>query len=433
MLTTLTSGTNDASAGIELDSYQGSVRTIEKDIQTLTQNLASQTDLLKKQPSQAPLNLEKLEDLCEKLSKELSDVSSFPTTSPIPATSTQSLSSPGKAVIRDMTLKHSEKPVHDSKSSFLDAKLLEPLQLFLKDQKEAGKFASEGDHSVLLFGKDYQYTGARARNKGAFNPIPGPVSDVIEHIYSQFDGDYSLNSVLVNHYPAGSSSNLPEHSDNEPVINPESHIFTMSLGGSRTLSFRDKSTKENVLDHVCEHNSLYMMSRHSQNFFSHRIDNPLTEEDSAERFSLTFRCIDQRYRRSAVVLGDSNTARFRFGEGEGTFGRGLPGKRQATMLIEHINPADCISYNNVVIQCGINNLTSRSAKITGLSDVSKVFDEFKHKIEGIHAVNPKINVFIVPILPTRSVTYNKYVKEPIWVSSRSFDDPCLELHCHRYQ
>ena len=110
------------------------------------------------------------------------------------------------------------------------------------------------------------------------------------------------------------------------------------------------------------------------------------------------------------MLGDSNTARFRFGEGEGTFGRGLPGKRQATMLIEQINPADCISYNNVVVQCGINNLTSRSATITGLSDVRKVFHDFKHKIEGIHAVNPKINVFIVPLLPTASVTYNKYVK-----------------------
>ena len=397
----------------KLDNYQDSIRTIESDIKTLSQSLASQTEVLKSSQgqSQSP-SLEKLEVLCEKLSKELASTKTAPNICPTGASPPASTRppSPKRMPAKKPIIVHSETPVTESKSEFLDADSLETLQSFLKDQKEKGKFASESGHSVLLFGKDYHYTGARSR--GAPNPIPGPISDVIEKIYSQFDGDYFLNSVLVNYYPAGSDSYLPEHSDNEPAINPESHIFTLSLGESRTLSFREMSTKNNVLDHVCDHNSLYLMSRHSQNFFLHRIEKPHSEVKSAsrERFSLTFRCIDQRYRRSTLVLGDSNTSRFKFGEGEGTFGRGLPGKRQATMLIEHINPADCISYNNVVVQCGINNLTSKKVTISGLSDVSKVFDEFKQKIDGISALNPKINVFIVPLLPTGSVTYNKYVK-----------------------
>ena len=389
----------------KLDSYQDSIKTIEKDIQTLSQNLATQTDLLKTQAPSKPPDFGKLEDLCEKLYSQALIGTPCAPTSPIPSTS----ASPRPALRKaDATLKHSEKPVADSKSGFLDTEILEPLLIFLQDQKKKGKFASEKGHSVLLVGKDYHYTGARS--KGTPAPIPGPIADVVKHIYSKFDGNYELNSVLVNHYPAGSTSYLPEHSDNEVSINPDSHIYTLSLGGSRTLSFRDMSTKVNVVDHVCEHNSLYLMSRHSQNFFSHRIDKSDNAEDPAERFSLTFRCIDQRYRRSTIVLGDSNTKMFRFGEGAGTFGRGLPGRRQPTMKIEDINPADCISYNNAVVQCGINDLTSSTVTIAGPKDVALVFDQFKHKIDRIIELNPKVNVFIVPLLPTRSVTFNKSVR-----------------------
>ena len=393
----------------KLGEYQNSVKNIEGDIKALTKNLASQGDLLKKQPTpvlQQPPDFGKLEDLYEKLySQVLSGTPSTPNPrSSSPATSPQ-------PVLRevDRTVKHSEKPIADSKSNFLDSDIIEPLEKFLQDQKKEGKFAPEKGHSVVLYGADYHYTGARS--KGPPAPIPGPIADVINCIYSQFDGDYELNSVLVNHYPEGSSSYLPEHSDNEGAINPDSHIFTFSLGGSRTLSFRDMSTKENVADHLCEHNSLYLMSRHSQNFFTHRIEKSDNTEDPAERFSLTIRCVSQRYRRSTLILGDSNTKMFRFGQGEGTFGRGLPGRRQPTMLIHQINPADCISYSNVVVQCGINNLTSSTATITGPKDVALVFNQFKHKIDRIIDLNPKINVFIVPLLPTRSVNYNKAVRE----------------------
>ena len=402
----------------KLNSYQNSVKTIEDDIKTLSMNLTSQSKLLTESQvkSQSP-KLEKLENLCEKLSSELAEAKTYATicSTGTPVSSTPvspKARSPKPMPAKKLKLEHSEKPVTDSRSKFLDGDKLGALQEFLNDQKKQGKFASENGHAVLLFGKDYHYTGARSRAKGNSNPIPGPISDVIEYIYTQFDGEYALDSVLVNHYPAGSSSYLPEHSDNEPAINPDSHIFTLSLGGSRTLSFREMSTKENVLDHVCEHNSLYSMSRQSQNFFLHRIDKAeiTGAAPSCERFSLTFRCIDQRYRRSTIVLGDSNTKWFRFGEGPGTFGRGLPGKCQPTMLIEKINPADCMSYNNAVIQCGINDLTGNKVTITGPKDVGVVFDHFKCKIDGILAANPKINVFIVPLLPTRSVTYNKYVR-----------------------
>ena len=93
---------------------------------------------------------------------------------------------------------------------------------------------------------------------------------------------------------------------------------------------------------------------HSNSLFSHRIDK--AENSEKAHFTISFMCVDQRFKRSTIILDDSNTKRYKFGEGVGTFGRGLPGKRKETMLIEHSNLVDCMSYNNVVIQCGINNI-----------------------------------------------------------------------------
>ena len=69
-----------------------------------------------------------------------------------------------------------------------------------------------------------------------------------------------------------------------------------------------------------------------------------------------------------------------------------------------------MSYNNVVIQCGINNITSSKTPINEPSDVRAIFDIFKNKVDQIMSVTEKINVYIVPILPTRSVTYNRAVR-----------------------
>ena len=150
------------------------------------------------------------------------------------------------------------------------------------------------------------------------------------------------------------------------------------------------------------------MSRHSQNFYSHHIEK--AANPSKMYFPIAFKCVNQCYKRSTILLGNSNTRRYKVGEGIETFGCGIPGKCKDAMLIKHINPVDCMSYSNVVIQCGINNITSSKSTINGPRDVKVIFDKFKNKVAQVMSACLAINVYIVPILPTRSVTYNRAVR-----------------------
>ncbi len=271
---------------------------------------------------------------------------------------------------------------------FLDETLYDELTDFLSKQLS---FTAENGHSVLAFGERYVYSGGKAPDNP---PIPDTLSKIIDQINLKFG--CNLNSVLVNMY-TGKDSYLPQHSDDESSIDPESSICTLSVGETRKVIFTDKFSKlETVLP--VEDNSLYTMTRQSQNCFSHKID-----KDSAGgvRYSLTFRTVGNVFRRSTIIIGDSNTKHLAFGDGIGKFGKALPGKRILASEVKDISPLDCMSYANVVLLCGINDLRS-SASI----DVDRTFDVFKDKVSSICQLKKNINVFISPILPTRSHVYN---------------------------
>ena len=367
------------------------MKKIEEELKELAKNFEYQAKLLEDSQSKTYANV-----LC------------VPTTSGLSPNSTPVRKSlPTPSALKDKLI-HSEKPIADTRNSFLDVQTLKHVEEFLYSELRKGTFEEKNGHHVLNLGRQYLNKGKKTNND---NPehvsIPDPLKNVLDKIYSEFDGEYDLNCVLVKHLSEGSDSHLTENTFDYCTINPDSHIFSLSIGEPRKLAFVDLSTKEVVQDYMCHSNSLYLMSRHSQNFFSHRIDK--VENSEKAHFTISFMCVDQRFKRSTIILGDSNTKRYKFGEGVGTFGRGLPGKRIETMLIEHINPADCMSYNNVIIQCGINNITSSRTPINGPRDVRTIFDIFKNNIDQIMSVTNKVNVYIVPILPTRSVTYNRAV------------------------
>ena len=284
--------------------------------------------------------------------------------------------------------------------NFLEPELYDELTEFLSTQQS---FVDENGHSVLAFGERYGYSGGKAPDT---KPLPDIIAKIIQLINSKFG--CNINSVLINKY-LGVASYLPEHSDDESSIDPESDIFTMSVGQTRDVVFTDKFSKVETTLPV-EDNSLYSMSRDSQNCFTHKIDK--IKEDVLEdrvRFSLTFRTVGSIFRRSTVIVGDSNTKHLAFGDGKGTFGKGLPGKRVQAYKVGDISPIDCLSYANVVIQCGINDISEGSGQYhrkTSDIDVDQIFSEFKGKVSTICKLKKNINVFITPILPTRSVTYN---------------------------
>ena len=177
--------------------------------------------------------------------------------------------------------------------------------------------------------------------------------------------------------------------------------------------FTDKFSKEETTLPV-EDNSLYSMSRHSQNCFTHKIDKIEPKEDVEHRvrFSLTFRTVGNIFRRSTIVVGDSNTKHLAFGEGKGTFGKGLPGKRVQASTVKDISPINCLSYANIVISCGINDLREGNGqyrRMTSDIDINQTFNVLKEKVKTICELKKQSNVFISPILPTRSELYNARV------------------------
>ena len=287
----------------------------------------------------------------------------------------------------------------DYKNDFLcDGATLSELKQYLS--KEC-LFSEENGHSVSAFGERYSYTGSKSTTK-TDTPIPGVINKIVDKINTDFK--CNVNSVLVNKY-TGKDSYLPKHSDDEASIDPESCIYTLSLGETRTLVFSNKYTEvESKLS--VETNSLYIMSRQSQNHFAHKIDKEVVPENST-RYSLTFRCVGNKFRRSTIIIGDSLSSNFKFGEGQGTFGRGLPGTVVKASKLADIRPTDCLSYSNVVIQCGINDL--RKGNNQRVAAASTIFNVLKEKVTTILKLKENINIFISPILPTRLVHYNQRV------------------------
>ena len=297
-----------------------------------------------------------------------------------------------------------EPPYGQYLENFLDSELLEQTMSFLSEQVEQNRFKPENGHSVLSFGESYTYVGSKS------SAVTEPIPQVLESIIQTFDSKLNLkstpNSVLINYYPStGSNSYLPYHSDDEPTIQPDSKIVTISLGGSRSINFKAiHNDTEEIKTLTPEHNSVYTMTRSSQGWFKHGID---STESPEVRFSLTFRCVNQRNRRSVILQGDSNTKNIKFGRGAGTVGETYPGKRQKAAKVSDINPESCVGYSNIVLVCGTNNL--RVNAVRDDSDISKVVDVYRNKLRMIKQLAPASKIFVVPVLPTRNARMNRNI------------------------
>ena len=146
------------------------------------------------------------------------------------------------------------------------------------------------------------------------------------------------------------------------------------------------------------------MTRSSQGWYRHGID---STESSKDRFSLTFRCVNQRNKRSVLIQGDSNTKDIKFGIGAGTVGETYPGKRLRTPKVSDISPESCIGYSNVVLVCGTNDL--RVEAVRDDADICKVVDIYRSKLYMIKKLAPTSKIFVVPVLPTRNARMNSNI------------------------
>ena len=302
---------------------------------------------------------------------------------------------------------HHQVPYSHHSEDFICPEEAQNLTNFLNSQT----FKHENGHSVISFGEPYTYTGSKSSTnvppiptelKSLFDRINALQTEIFSNKYQNSDQTAPLiNSCLVNKYE-GAESYLPKHSDREVTIQPESSIFTVSLGPSCDIQFVDRFSGTRSLL-TCQDRSLYHMTRRSQEVFEHLIEEGSIE--SGTRYSLTFRCISWTNKNSTCLMGDSNTGLLRFGNDKrGTFGKLMPGQKFWSPRIEDLDPVSCMGYANVVLLCGINDI--RQPEVGSDNDVAGCYNKLKLKINQIKHLSPQTAVFVCRLLPTKDPQLN---------------------------
>ena len=273
------------------------------------------------------------------------------------------------------------------------------LQAFIIENE--AKFKTIGNRDTLYYGEyGYRYSGGEHKAQ-AMPPLLQELAQLVKPHMS--NPNNVLNSCLITRYKDGSNF-IPAHRDNEPVFNPESEIVTVSLGEKRTIKFSDncKLKTENL---VLDSRSILVTSRRAQEFWQHEIVK--SDETCDVRYSLTFRHLAPHFLNSTAIVGDSNTKILKFGEGQGTFGKWLPGKRIEATHIENIpDPIKIGPYRNIILHTGINNIKTRNRQS------NKALGNFLYqKCREILNVYPQSKVYLSLLLPTKLESLNYIVRD----------------------
>lgn len=131
---------------------------------------------------------------------------------------------------------------------------------------EQSNFMAVGEHQ-----REILYYGIHSYRNGGhkFEPreMPLVINKLFDSIKHRIPLNQTVNSCLITRFWS-SSSFVPLHQDDEPVIDSQSLILTVSLGSNRMMTFVsiDKMHREDIL---LEESSLLVTSRYSQDFWKH--------------------------------------------------------------------------------------------------------------------------------------------------------------------
>ena len=259
-------------------------------------------------------------------------------------------------------------------------------------------FTDLNNREVMYFGTfGYKYGNIAHEAK----PLPPVLSEVVSLISQHFPDSSPVTSCLITRYTNGQSS-CPVHQDDEPFINPQSDIFTLSIGACREMVFGNLSSKSECKLPLPDR-SLLSFSRFSQDFWSHSI--PTDDQSMEPRYSLTFRCIAPYYLNHTTIIGDSNTENLNFGSDirGRSFGKWLPGSRIKASRIHHIPPPEVVGpTRNLYIHTGVNDINRNNAK----SAVSLAHD-MEEKIVPYLTAYPKMRIYLSQALPSKNSNLNR--------------------------
>ncbi len=155
--------------------------------------------------------------------------------------------------------------------------------------------------SIQLYGKRHLLPrltcwmadpGCGYRYSGLDNVVEpwSPVAETLRHQLSEVCG-WRFNSLLLNLYRSGRDA-MGFHADDEPELNPDAPIASLSLGASRTFRFKPKKGHQgDDLDLELGHGDLLLMEPPTQQHWLHGLPKRLRVDQS--RLNLTFRVVQQ--------------------------------------------------------------------------------------------------------------------------------------------
>ena len=150
----------------------------------------------------------------------------------------------------------------------------------------------------------YKYTGGYHRARPLTdNTYLSEIAEAVKVLYP----DFNYNSALVTKYESHKAC-LPPHSDNEPAIDSDSTIVTVSLGATRELHYRRKLSRDRTVL-LAENGDVFAMTRSSQNIYDHAVPETDPANDGV-RISVTFRLLTPTVRtdrtRTPASLGGTD-------------------------------------------------------------------------------------------------------------------------------
>lgn len=169
---------------------------------------------------------------------------------------------------------------------------------FFQKEKLFDKLKEEVDwkqDEVVMFGKrltlrrlsawygdePFEYTYSKVSRQAL------PWTETLAEIKSQVEkiSGETFNSCLLNFYHDGADS-MGWHSDDEPELDPNASIASVSLGAERKFAFKHKRSKETVSTFL-ENGSLLLMKPPTQEHWLHTLRK--SKKVSEGRINLTFR------------------------------------------------------------------------------------------------------------------------------------------------
>jgi len=134
--------------------------------------------------------------------------------------------------------------------------------------------AFEGDENIA-----YTYS----KQQKIATPWSKVVLDIKQLVEKELNTQF--NGCLLNLYESGEIG-MAWHSDNEPELEPNGIIVSVSFGATRTFQLKHKQTEEKI-EIKLENGSLVIMDMESQRHWLHHLKKEAKIKDS--RVNLTFR------------------------------------------------------------------------------------------------------------------------------------------------